>query len=165
MAATSAALVVLVEVGVRHGEVGDGLLERRLLAEVRRDRDPVARAGVRPRQRPGAQQGVLRHAHRRHELGRERQLPVAELAQVEVAAHAVDPLLALPPQEDVAVGLHEALAVDDPLAVVALAPPHRLRPLHDGPLPASLACRISGSPPSMYWRFFGLIFLQHDSII
>ena len=43
-------------------------------------------------------------------------LPVAQLADVEVALYAVDARDALPAQEDVARGLHEPLAGDDPLA-------------------------------------------------
>ena len=47
-------IVLLVLVRIPLGEVGDRSIERVLLAEIRRDRDRVSRAGVRTRQRPTA---------------------------------------------------------------------------------------------------------------
>ena len=50
-----------------------------------------------------------------------RPLPVPELAHVEVAAAAVEADTGAPAEEDVAGRLHQPLALDHPLAVVAKA--------------------------------------------
>jgi hypothetical protein len=63
---------------------------------------------------------VRREPDRHHAAGLERALAVAELAYVEVAAPAVDAGRPLPAEEDVARGLHQPLADDDPLAGVAV---------------------------------------------
>ena len=47
-----------------------------------------------------------------------RGLPVPELADVEVACHPVQPRNPVPAEHDVARRLHQALALDDPLAAV-----------------------------------------------
>src|SRR4029453_18140027 len=112
--------LVLVRVGL--GEGGESVVERRALAQVRRDGDAVARAGVGQGERlaPGP---PVAHLALGHGLVRiERTLPVPELADVEVAALPVlvadDPL---PAEEDVADALHDPLAGDDPLALVGEA--------------------------------------------
>ena len=79
-------VVLLVLVGVGDGEVGDGLVEGVLAAEVGRDGDPVAGARVGAGERPAAQPAVDGHAGRDHLLDGQRRLPVAQLADVEVAA-------------------------------------------------------------------------------
>src|SRR4051794_35207658 len=61
-------VVALVLIGVRLGELGDGLIEHVGLAEVRGDGDAVAGARVRPRQCPCAHPGVERHVIGRHLL-------------------------------------------------------------------------------------------------
>ncbi len=59
------------------------------------------------------------HPLRRQVLGHHDALPVAQLADVEVPAAAVDTGGALPAEEDVAGGLHQPLPGDDPLALGA----------------------------------------------
>ena len=83
----------------------------------------------------------------RHRLDVGRALPVPQLAHVEVAALAVEPVDALPAEEDVAGRLHQPLALDDALAVVVV---RRLAPANGASTDgwASLACRNSGSPSS-----------------
>jgi hypothetical protein len=78
-------LVAFVLVGVRGGEPGDGLIEDVGPAEVGGDRDPVTGAGVRTGQRPAAQFPVHAQAVRNQGLDGEREFPVAQLADVEVA--------------------------------------------------------------------------------
>ncbi len=74
---------------------------------------------MRPRERARARACIERESSRRHCRDLERDLPVAELAHVEVARPAVEVLLGVnPAEEDVARGLHEALALHDSLAVV-----------------------------------------------
>src|SRR5690349_5499778 len=107
--------VPLVLIGVLLRERGDRLVELVALAEVGRDRDPVARPCVRPRERLGAHLSVHRHRGGRHAFGRPRSLPIAQLPDVEVPLDAVQTLGALPPEEDVARGLHQALPFDDAL--------------------------------------------------
>jgi hypothetical protein len=45
-------VIALVEVGVRGGALGDRAVEPVALAEIGRDRNPVAGASLGPRQRP-----------------------------------------------------------------------------------------------------------------
>ena len=113
-------MVALVLVGVGLREVRDRLVELGRVAQVGRDGHPVPGAGVRPRQGPGAQPGVVRHALRDHQLDRERELPVTQLPQVEVVVDPVDVGHPVPAQEDVAGGLHQELAGHHALPVVGV---------------------------------------------
>src|SRR5262245_45583690 len=128
--------LVLIRVGL--GEGGEGVVEGRALAQVRRDGDAVARAGVGQGERLAADPRVGHRAVGHHPVRIDRALPVPQLADVEVAplpiVVAVDPL---PAEQDVAHRLHDPLAGDDPLALVgegALAQEafedRRLRLLH-----------------------------------
>src|SRR5579859_3389416 len=69
-------VVTVVLVGVGGGELGDGLVEDRGLAEVGGDRDPVTGPGVRPGQRPPAQLAVGAHSCRGHRFDVGGDLPV-----------------------------------------------------------------------------------------
>ena len=112
-------VVALVEIGVRDGEIGDRTVEDVALAEVRRDRNPVAGASVGTRERPAAHSGEDLEAARENRVEVRRRLPVPQLADVEVALLAVEALrVANPAEEDVARRLHHPLALDHPLAVV-----------------------------------------------
>src|SRR3954452_13351403 len=112
--------LVLIRVGGR--ELGERAVERVARAEVRGDRDPVARAGVRARQRPAAELTVGGGDRRAHALDVRRDLPVPELAAVEVALPAVETFVDPHPAEhDVARGLHQALALHDALTLVLVA--------------------------------------------
>src|SRR5215472_13451438 len=71
-------VVALVLVGVGGGELGDGPVEHVSLAEVGGDRDPVAPAGVRPRQGRAAEPGVLRRAGHEQLFHVRAALPVVE---------------------------------------------------------------------------------------
>ena len=78
-------VVPLVLVGVRDREVGDRAVERVALAEVRRDREPVAPARVRPREGRSAEAAVERRTGQRQALDLDAALPVVELPDVVVA--------------------------------------------------------------------------------
>src|SRR5262249_55213600 len=54
-------VVAFVLIGISGSEVGDRPVERVRVAEVGGDRDPVARARVRARQRPGTDLAVIRY--------------------------------------------------------------------------------------------------------
>jgi len=97
-------VAALVLVGVGGGEQGDGLVEHVGAAEVDGDGDPVPGAGVRPRQRPRAEFAVDPQPVRQQGLNVGGELPVSELADIEVALLvAVQPGLdQLPAQENVA---------------------------------------------------------------
>src|SRR6476659_9465176 len=72
-----------------------------------------------PRKRPAARLRVEHEPARQNRLEVERDLPVPELAHVEVASLAVESQVgAQPAQEDVARGLHRPLSLDDALAVL-----------------------------------------------
>src|SRR6202042_316306 len=99
-------------------------VERVAGAEIRGDRDAVAAAGVRSRERPAAQPSVGRHSKRDHLLDLRRALPVLELATVEVARNPVESLLDVnPAEEDVARRLHHPLTDDDSLGVILVHAP------------------------------------------
>ena len=68
--------------------------------------------------RPAADAAVYLQPLRRQVLDVDRSLAVPELAYVEVSLLVVDPIRRQPPQENVARGLHQPLALDHPLAVV-----------------------------------------------
>ena len=96
-------VAALVLVGVGGGEQGDGLVEHAGAAEVGGDGDPVPGACVRPRQRPRAEFAVDPQPGRQRGLNVGGELPVPELADIEVALLAVQPGLdQLPAQENVA---------------------------------------------------------------
>ena len=80
-----------------------------------RSRHRSARAPPRARCRRAR---VHRHRPRVHRLDQRRALAVPELAHVEVAAPAVQAVDPDPAEHDVAGGLRQSLALDDPLAVV-----------------------------------------------
>jgi hypothetical protein len=73
---------------------------------------------VRPRQGPPAHLGVHPHPARHHRLGGQRVLPVAQLADVEVAGAAVRTGGPLPAEEDVAGRLGQPLPGHHPLPLV-----------------------------------------------
>jgi uncharacterized membrane protein len=77
-------VVAFVLVGVAAGELGDCPVEHVGAAEVGSDREPVARAGVRPGQRPAAQLSVERQAVRCQIGDLDAVLPVPQLTDVEV---------------------------------------------------------------------------------
>src|SRR4051795_13392534 len=82
-------VVGVILISVRLGEVAHRAIERLTLAEVGRDRDPVARPGVGPGQCPAAEPRVDVHGLRVHRLDLGRALAVPELADVEVALLAI----------------------------------------------------------------------------
>src|SRR3954447_3610325 len=98
-------MVAFVLVGVVLREVGECLVEGGLAAEVGRDGNAVSRPRVCPRQAPRAELAIASEPDRFHRLDLGGTLPVAQLAEVEVAGVAVEPVDALPPEEDVAAGL------------------------------------------------------------
>src|SRR2546423_7208455 len=95
-AASASRVVTLVLVRIGGAEARDGAVELLTGAHVGRDREPVARARVHPRQRPpaGARVGEQARLRQRREVGR--RLPVPQLADVEVVLLAVEPQAALP---------------------------------------------------------------------
>jgi MFS family permease len=113
-------VVALVLVGVRDGEVRDGLVEHIRSAEIGGDRDAVPRPRVCPGERPPAQPGVHLHAPGLHRPDVQGELPVPELADVEVPRLAVEARHPLPAKEDVAGCLHEALTGHHSLALVGV---------------------------------------------
>ncbi len=113
-------MVAGVHVGVGLGEGRHDLRELLVLAEVGRDGDAVAGAGVRPRQGPGADLAVEAEVLGGHVLDGDRALPVVQLPDVEVADRSVEAHVALPAEEHVAGRLHDPLAGDDPHALVPL---------------------------------------------
>src|SRR4051794_4791885 len=84
------------------------------------------------RERPPAQPPVGAQAAGVHVLHDRRGLAVPQLADVEVALIPVQARDALPAEEDVAGGLHEALPLDDAVAVVAEAALDAERALEHG---------------------------------
>src|SRR6266568_4811865 len=114
-------VVTLVLIGVRAGELRNGLVEYARAAQVGGDGDPVAGAGVCPRQRPAAERAVHPQAARHHGLDGEGEFPVPQLADIEVTRPPVQAGLGpLPAQEDVAGRLHQPLARHHPLALVGV---------------------------------------------
>src|ERR1700733_1788815 len=112
-------VVTLVLVGVGVGELRDGLVEDVRAAQVSGDGDGVSRPGVGARQGPSAHLAVHAHATRDHGVDVEGELPVPQLADVEVTLLPVQAGRdAMPPQEDVTGCLHQPLARDHPLAHV-----------------------------------------------
>src|SRR3954447_23008757 len=112
------AVVLLVLVRIRLGELGERAVEAVPAAEVGGDRDRVSRPRVRACEDATAEPTVELHARRQHGLYLRRGLPVPELADVEVAALAIDAGRPEPAEEYVACRLHEALALDHTLALV-----------------------------------------------
>ena len=93
-----------------------GPLEPLVLAEVGGQGDPVAGAGVAPRQRPAAALAVDPEALRGQVGDVDRRLAVPHLPHVEVSAHAVPgQRQPEPPEQVVARRLHQPLALDDAL--------------------------------------------------
>src|SRR5262249_50749067 len=82
------------------------------------DREPVAGASMHSRQRPPASPAICMQTRRtaRGQVGG--CLPIPQLAYVEVALAALEVFASLPAEEDVACGLRDPLAADDPLAVL-----------------------------------------------
>src|SRR5215213_6887466 len=101
-------------IGVFLCEVGYRAIEALALAEVAGDRHAVAGAGVRPSQRPAAEERIDYQLVGRHALAVSRAFHVFHLAPVEVASCRA----AKPAEEDVARGLHQPLAGHDAVPVV-----------------------------------------------
>ena len=112
------AVVPLVLVGVRLGKRGHGAVEGLALAEIRGDRDPVARARVGSRERPAADLGVGLQLGGIHQLDVHGALGVPQLPDVEVARLAVDCLDSLPAEQDVGRRLHHPLPFHDAPSVL-----------------------------------------------
>src|SRR4051794_1556493 len=93
-------VVPVVLVGVGLGELDERLVEGVAGAEVGGDGDAVAGAGVSTNKRPGTEPGVDGHGAGVHGLDERGALPVTELADVEVALHAVVARVVVPTQED-----------------------------------------------------------------
>ena len=106
--------LVLVRVGDR--EVGHGVREGGVLAQIGGDRDRVARSGVAARQRPAAELAPLPQVLERHRLDDRARLLVLELAHVEVPSLPSR----RPAQQHVARRLEPALAGHHALAVVGV---------------------------------------------
>jgi hypothetical protein len=68
---------------------------------------------------PAADPTIDRQSLRRQGLDLDRSLPVPELTDVEVSFAAVEAQRWEPAEEDVARGLHQPLALDNPLAVAS----------------------------------------------
>src|SRR5215204_3647545 len=94
----------LVGVGLR--EVDDGPVEALALAQVGCDLHAVAGAGMRTGKRPAAEARIKDQLFGRHALYLRRALHVSQLTPVVVAAR----FATKPAEEDVAGGLHQALA-------------------------------------------------------
>src|SRR6266446_9141413 len=92
-------VILLVQVGVRGREVGDGTVERVAGPEIGGDRDPVARARVRSCERPRTGHSVVGEPARQYRLEVERRLPVAELTHVDVVLRAIEVTPAVNPAE------------------------------------------------------------------
>ena len=102
-------VVPLVLVGVGRGEIRDGPVEGVALAEVGGDGDPVAPPGVSAGEGRSADARVQHGSRHEQAVHVSASFPVLELAHVVVAGHAVEPLDALPAQEDVSRALHQPL--------------------------------------------------------
>ena len=85
-------VVALALVGVGLGEVRDRAIEDVALTEVGGDREAIAGAGVRASQRPRAHLDVGPHDPRGHRVDVGGELPVPQLAAVEVARAPVEAL-------------------------------------------------------------------------
>src|SRR5215218_1740183 len=94
-------VVAFVLVGVSLGELDESAIEGVTVAEVGRDGDAVAGAGMSPDQRAGTQPTVKSHGGGVHRLDERGALPVTKLADVEVALDAVEALAVVPAEEDV----------------------------------------------------------------
>ena len=125
-------MIAFVEIRIRGGELGDGMIEPVARAEVRIDGNPVPGTSVRARYRPTTGDRIGGEAAWRDRLDVDRALPIPELADVEVASSTIFVLGMNPTQEDVACGLHEPLAFDYTPAVLGkrASPEERLE---DGP--------------------------------
>src|SRR5438045_867522 len=112
-------IVSLVQIRVRHREVGDSAIEDVALAEIRADRDAVAGARMRTCERPPACMRKELEPSRQDRLEVDGALPVPELPNEEVSLDAVEAALVPDPaEEDVARCLHQALPFDHSLPVV-----------------------------------------------
>src|SRR5262249_3220031 len=109
-------VVSLVLIGVTGGEGDDGLLERVALSEVAGDAMALARLGVGPGEGPRAKLAVLEEADGGEGIHVDGRLHVPELAHVEVAPGRAR----RPSEKDVAGGLHQALTLHHPLAMVGV---------------------------------------------
>ena len=130
-ALTKRLVVGLILIGIRAGKVPHGVFEGMSIIEITGNGYRISGAGVRVRERPRTEAcGVLETLW--VERGKvDRSLAVPELAHVVVARRAVDRRGRGPSQQEVARGLHEALALHHALTVrckVARTPIE----LHDG---------------------------------
>src|SRR6266540_6799444 len=69
-------VILLVQVGVSCGELGDRTIEPVAGPEVRSDRDPVTRTRVGARQRPSTRGRVTAETTRQHRFDVQRDLPI-----------------------------------------------------------------------------------------
>lgn len=115
--------VALILVGIGRRELGDRLVETVGRADVRRDRDRIAGNGMGARKRPCTESCVDAECLVMHRRDVDRDLPVPELADVVVVDETVEPRSTEPPEQNVTIGLHEALALNDPLTVVRVCRP------------------------------------------
>src|SRR4051812_23519330 len=106
-------VVSLVLVGVPFRERGQRLVEHSAGTEGARDRNCVARAGVRLGQRPAADARIELERARFHHIDERRAFRVPQLTNVEVPLEAVDAFGCEPSEQDVACRLHQPLALDD----------------------------------------------------
>ena len=109
-------MVAFALIGVGDRERCNGFVEGVGRAEVPADLCGRTGAGVRARQCPGANLGVLGHHARTEQLDHGPDLHVPELADVEMPAE----LALRPAEEDVARRLHHSVPVHNPLAMIAV---------------------------------------------
>src|SRR4029453_2019609 len=109
-------MVAFALIGIGDRERCNGFVEGVAPAEIAADLCRCTGAGVRARQRPGTDLGVLAHHARTEQLDHGPDLHVPELADVEIPAG----LALRPAEEDVARRLHQSVAVYNPLAMIAV---------------------------------------------
>ena len=111
--------VLVVLIGVGAGEVGQRPVEHLARSQIGANGDRIARPSVGTGQGPGTHAGVDAEQVRGPWFPRRPtpSSPTAGACRSPGSPSGLDPL---PPQEDVAGGLHELLALDHPLAVVGM---------------------------------------------
>ncbi len=106
-------MIALVLVGVGNAELSQSIFESSALAHVAGQHQWIDRAGMRPRQHPATQAGVVFKIGRFHDLDHRLDLGVTELAQVYMCFFLA--CTGCPPQEHITGRLHGALAHHHPL--------------------------------------------------
>src|SRR5262245_52778356 len=109
-------VVALVLISIGLGEVGDGFVEYVALAKVSADLCRLAGAGVRMRERPSAQLGILHHDATGESLDQHANLHVLQLPDIAVPAFRAH----RPAKEEVAGRLHETVSIHHSLAMVGI---------------------------------------------